>query len=121
MKVKQLFSIMNIKLNHFDNFEIPRWGHSYLEPKVFFKEVEEVKGIPQNTQCVTEGKWKSGEIWKDTFYGIYYLYVGRTFKKNVDVVIILGGDTLYAGSVDKGVISSGDNGRIFFHKKIFPK
>ena len=79
-----------------------------------------IPGFPEGTRKFTRGKYKSGEVWLDTFYGVAYLYVGKSPSGRY-VALTLGGDTPYKGCIEMGHINKGDGDRVFFHRKVFPK
>ena len=81
---------------------------------------DEIPGFPEGTRRSNRGKYKSGEIWLDTFYSLAYLYVGKS-PSGRDVALTLGGDTVGAGRIETGRVNKGDGDRIFFNKKVFPK
>ncbi len=113
---KELFELMGIDPNIYREFQLPKTGHCRLE--VYELLNKEFDNFPPAVRVVSKGDYLSGEVWMDTFYEIFYLYVGKN-KDVKDVVVELGGDTIYAGEIRCGIINSGDDDRIFFDKRIF--
>jgi hypothetical protein len=80
----------------------------------------EIKDFPEGTVKVSNGPYKSGEVYINEEYNIAYLYVGRD-SLGRDVAINLGGETFNKGGVEIGHINSNKAGRISFDRKVFPK
>ena len=116
---ESLATLMGVDAETYRTANIPRFGHSFLHPSEILTEAKVVEGFPEGVQRATDGKYKSGEVWMDTFYEVMYLYIGKT-PEGKDLAIELGGDTPYAGRLEQGVVNSGDEGRIFFDRKLFP-
>ncbi|MBT3297612.1 hypothetical protein HN385_01705 [archaeon] len=115
-----LVQLMDVEVSTYDSIKIPKYAeHAFLYPRNLFVDSYEITNFPERVMKVIEGEYKTGEIWKDTYYDVIYLYVGK-FNEEKDVVINLGGDTGRMGCLEQGVINSGDEGRIFFDKKLFP-
>ena len=85
-----------------------------------FLGIKEIRGFPKGTKKVKNGKYKSGEVWIDTSYGVAYLYVGQ-LPKNKDVVINLGGDTRGMGDVEICNINKSMKAEFSLIKKFFQK
>ena len=81
----------------------------------------ELAEFPEETLKITEGEYRSGEVWIDGCERIAYLFVGQLPDKK-DVVLNLGGETYNQGNFEIGYINSKKpTGRIYFSKKVFPK
>jgi len=120
---KDLAKLIRINPRQYDKFSLPRFGggHSYLEPREIFSDGKVITNFPVGVERVSRGKYKSGDVWMDTFYDVMSLYIGKTHEGK-DLVIRLGGDTPNAGQLEQGVINSeeDEDGRIFFDRKLFP-
>jgi hypothetical protein len=116
---RDLAKLMGVDPKQYQQFSVHRFGHSALDPKDIFGDGKIVTNFPEGVKRVARGKYKSGEVWMDTGYEVIYLYIGRTLKGK-DVVMELGGDTPYAGTLEQGLINSGGKCRIFFDQKLFP-
>jgi hypothetical protein len=117
---KDLADVIGVDPRQYESFSLPKTSgeQTYLEPKELFTEKRTIT-IPTVIKRVGDGKWKSGEIWMDTFYEVMYLYIGKTYEGK-DLALQLGGDALCRGQLEIGVINSGREDRIFFDKKLFP-
>jgi hypothetical protein len=80
----------------------------------------ELAEFPEATVKVSDGEYKSGEVWIDKCEKIAYLLVGQLPNKK-DVVLNLGGETYNQGNFEIGYINGKKpTGRIHFDKKVFP-
>ena len=114
---KDLAALMDVDPEMYRSF--PRVGPYRIHPLDLLTEAKVVKGFPEGVQRVTGGRYKSGEIWLDFHHEIVYLYIGKTSEEN-DLVLQLGGYYSYEGILDQGIVNSGDAGKIFFDKRLFP-
>lgn len=100
--------------------QLPQAGHGLFQPKELLDN-NEIKFKFQKIEwkklkAIKDGPYKTGEIWYDKFYEIYYLILGKIKKY---YVLNLGGDTGSAGCIEKGTINTGKDARIFVDKPIF--
>jgi hypothetical protein len=80
----------------------------------------ELAEFPEGTVRVSEGEYKSGEVWIDKCDRIAYLFVGQLPNKK-DIVLNLGGETYNQGNFEIGYVNGKKpTGRINFNKKVFP-
>jgi hypothetical protein len=79
-----------------------------------------IPGFPRTTRKHSDSKYKTGEVWLDTFYSVAYLYLGKTANGR-DVAMNLGGDTGSKGEIAIGRINKNEGSNIFFDTKVFPR
>jgi hypothetical protein len=80
----------------------------------------ELTEFPEETVRVSDGEYRSGEVWIDQCERIAYLFVGQLPNKK-DVILNLGGETYNQGNFEIGYINGKKpTGRIHFSKKVFP-
>jgi hypothetical protein len=79
-----------------------------------------INEFPEDTEKISEGEYKSGEVWIDKSYDIAYFYIGKT-SVGRDVALNLGGDTYNKGNIEIGYVNKGNRARLNFDRKIFPK
>lgn len=113
-----LAALIGVTYETYDSLRLPRFGHTFVDPRTVLSEDYRIEGLP-NFKSVTGGKYNSGEVWADSFYGVIYLYVGKTLDGK-DVTLQIGGDSINAGQLEQGIINAGGQNRVFFHKRLFP-
>ena len=85
-----------------------------LQPSELFKRIL-ARGFGEELKPVSEGSYKTGEIWYGA-YNFIYFYLGR-ISEGKDVLVCLGGDGSDPGTVQVGPISDEKYG---LYLKIFP-
>ena len=116
----QLAEKLGIKLSEYH--ELPQAGHGLYQPKELMGEDSKkrlwiVKQDFEQLEKTKDSKFNTGEIWYDNAYETFYLILGKVSTE--ELVLVLGGDTPYAGSIEKGIINSGTGPNIFCDRLVF--
>ena len=120
IKGQQLAQRLGIDLSQYH--ELPQAGHGLYQPKELLGEDSKKRlWITQEDfdqlEKVMNDTYNTGEIWYDNAYETFYLILGKV--SNEHLVLVLGGDTPFAGSIEKGVINSGSGANIFCDTLVF--
>jgi hypothetical protein len=104
----------------------PRDCQKMLTVMEALDEKRKIKDFPERTTRITSGRRRSGDVLIDDVIDIAYLYIGKIInpvrKKDVDVVLNLGGVTSEWGKIQRGYMNKTiHNNKLFFSKNIFPK
>ena len=97
-------------------------GHGLYQPRELLgKEINRKLSIGklhfEKIKRVENEEYKTGEIWYDSLYEIFYLILGKIDKKHF--VLVLGGDTRSQGLIESGIINQDHDDRIFCDRLVF--
>ena len=96
--------------------DIVHFGHGAYNVQQLLSS-DEIFIVPEDLRKIADN-YVPGDIWKDAYYGVIYLYLGQ-ITNGLEVVLNLGGFTACMGAVMQGVIDSGEGAKIFFDEKLF--
>ena len=112
----QLEALVRRPLADYDSDKFPIQNGD-LQPRELLNRIlargirEELQGL----KPVSEGPYKTGEIWYGA-YNMIYFYLGR-ISEGKDILVCLGGDGSDPGTIHLGSI---DNEKYGLYRKIFP-
>lgn len=115
---QELAEKLGIKVNAFPT--LSPYGHSFIQPSQLFDQKAKIT-MPEEDYNVlrrieNEG-YNTGEIWHAA-YDIVYLYLGKIGDQ--DLIFTLGGDTPYAGKIERPKEGISD-GSYQFLRRVFPR
>ena len=118
---KDIADFLGVSQDYYKDFEPSVSGHTYFSPDELLNYDKVISNFIEGLNPVTEGIYRTGEIWLDIPYQTMYLYFGQN-EKGQDVAFEVGGDTHDAGKMNYGMINSNDSEKLClnFHKRIFP-